>query len=62
MNTLVIILILLYFAACIFAGIKASEELDSVVLGFFFFVASIALTPIVTIAILYMRGGAFFFR
>ena len=56
MNAFIAILVIAYFGACIFAGIKFGTSLGSVVFGFLFFCASIVLTPILTLAAYNLKG------
>ncbi|MBQ4395875.1 MAG: hypothetical protein II825_11370 [Paludibacteraceae bacterium] len=59
MDTLVVILILTYFAASVYVGYFVGTKMYSFFFGFLAFIASIIFTPVVTIPLMKLCGGRF---
>lgn len=59
MNSLIIILIIAYFAACIHAGYYVGTRMSSFLIGFLYFLGSIFVTPLISIPLMKMYGGRF---
>lgn len=59
MNALIAILIVAYFAACIYAGYYVGVRMSSFAIGFLYFVGSIFVTPLLSIPLMRLNGGRF---
>ncbi len=59
MNALFAILIIAYFAACIYAGYYVGVRMSSFTIGFLYFVGSIFVTPLLSIPLMRLNGGRF---
>lgn len=59
MDALIVILIVAYFAACIYVGYFVGTKMYSFFFGFFAFIGSIVITPIVAIPWMKLCGGRF---
>lgn len=59
MNSLIIILIIAYLVASIYAGYYVGTRMSSFVIGFLYFLGSIFVTPLLSIPLMKLYGGRF---